>query len=115
MSHVFQAPPGDKGTFRTLLGLIVIMTLAIAFMMGMVVGRLLSPSAAPRNPVQGVSFVEAPVIEIALPEGLAAEETHVDAERLTIVARAETGERRVFTAPLANLDGPVQLRLPDAP
>lgn len=115
MPHVFQAPEGDKGVYRTLLASIVIMTLAIVFMLGMVLGRFLSPSSPARNPVAGVSFADAPVIEIGLPDGMQARETFVDAERVTILAVTADGGRRVFTAPLAGLDGAVQLRLPDAP
>lgn len=108
MSHPFTAPPGQEGLVRTLLAAIALMTLAIAFMIGMFAGRLTAPRAA-APPARGLDFAAAPVVAVGFPAGARAVAAHVAAGRVTFEIETVHGEKSVYTAPLEGLSGPVRI------
>lgn len=69
MTSLFTAPPGQEGKVRALIAAIALMTLAMAFMLGMIVGRLLSPGGGPAP--AAVDAAGLPVMAITLPPGAA--------------------------------------------
>ncbi len=103
------APQADNsGMVRTLVFAIGVMTLAVAFMVGAIFGRLSAPAGAPA-PVAGVDFAAAPQVEIGLPPGALVVDQSVSAERLTLTLQSARGETFVYTTPLSGYDGPVRL------
>ncbi len=103
------APPASKTAMvRVLYVAIAVMTTAIVVILIAMMLKLASPSAsAPR--VDAVDFAAAPEVEIGLPPGARVVETHVSAERLTLVIETAAGETQVFTAPLGGHEKPVRL------
>jgi hypothetical protein len=113
---------------RPLLVAIAIMTLAIVFLFGAIVARLLSPrvEGVAQSTIDSgtidlgtidlgtidlgtIDFAAAPEVEIGLPPGVRVVESHVSAERATFVIETLDGERGVYTTPLTGFDQPVRL------
>lgn len=111
MTHVFAPPPENQGLFRILAGSIVVMTLAAAFMLGMIVGRILTPSGAPAPSSTDLVAAEASEVALTLPQGARALEVEIGADRMTVLYETADGAREVFTAPLSALRGPARVRV----
>jgi hypothetical protein len=103
-------PPAQQaGMVRVLIIAIALMTAAIVFLLGAIVARILSPSAAERPQAATIDFAAAPVVEVGMPAGARVVETHVSADRATFVIEGVEGGRAVYTTPLAGFDEPVRI------
>ena len=98
----------QTGMVRVLIVAIVLMTLAIVFILGAMISRLLNPRIE-ATAQDTVDFAAAPEVEIGLPPGARVLETHVSAERATFVVETAEGERAVYTTPLIGFGEPVRL------
>lgn len=103
-----------SGTARMLIGMIVVMTLAIVFLVGMIIGRLASPVAEP-PPSGAIDFAAAPELTLTLPADVTVREVRAGDGRVTLEVVTAAGETQVFTAPTAGYRGPVRLRIATAP
>lgn len=104
-------PPGQQTAMvRTLIVAITIMTLAIVFLFGAIVSRLLAPAGG-RASAHVVDFADAPEVAITLPAGARVVETRVSADRATFVVETAAGETEIYTAPLDAFEGPARLTL----
>jgi hypothetical protein len=93
---------------RGLIVAIAIMSLAIVFLFGAIIARLLSPEGE-RVPRGTIDFAAAPEVEIGLPPGARVVAAHVGADRVTLEIETTEGERAVYTTPLAGFEEPVRL------
>ncbi len=96
MTSLFAAPPGQEGKVRALLGAIALMTLVMAFMLGMIVGRLLTPGAAPLP--DALNAADLPVLEITLPAGARSPSARVSDGRLIVAYDGAPGSGALIAA-----------------
>ncbi|MCG8441576.1 MAG: hypothetical protein MI723_07195 [Caulobacterales bacterium] len=108
-----EPSPNAAAMVRVLYAAIAFMTLAIIFILGAFVGRLLSPSA-PRL-ADAVDFTDPAEVSLALPAGARVLETQIGADRVTLHVETAGGERVVYTAPLASYGQPTRLVFRPAP
>lgn len=83
---------------RALVMAIVIMTLAIAFLSGMIVARLVSPASG-GAPAGDVRSGELARIEVQLPSGASVLREDVNGDRFTVIYQTAAGNREVIVLP----------------
>ncbi len=94
MSSPFTAPPGQEGKVRALIAAIALMTLAMAFMLGMIVGRLLAPGGGAPASVDAAGLA---VMEIALPPGAVALRESLGEGALIVAYEGPSGRGALVT------------------
>lgn len=113
MTSPFSAPPGQEGKVRALIAAIVLMTLAMAFLLGMIVTRLMTPSSA--APPARIDVASAAEMEIVLPAGARVVRESVGEGRVIVAYEGPDGGRGAIAAPAPAGTVHIVYRIADGP